>query len=63
MKYVMEKIKKCLRDVKDQPILNASILYGVNIILTGDKDFLSLNIEHPRCMTVTQFLENEGIEP
>lgn len=55
--------QKLIRDVKDQPILNASILYGVDIILTGDKDFLSLDIEHPRCMTVTQFLENEGIEP
>lgn len=27
----------------------------------GDKDFLSLEMEHPRCMTVAQFLECEGM--
>lgn len=47
---------------KDQPILNVAIVSDVDIILTGDKDFLSLEMEHPRCMTVTQFLENEGVE-
>lgn len=54
--------QKLIRDVKDQPILNSAILYDVDIILTGDKDFLSLDIEHPRCMTVAQFIENERIE-
>ncbi len=29
---------------------------------SGDKDFLSLDVEHPKCMTVAQFLESEGIE-
>lgn len=55
--------QKLIRDVKDQPLLNAAILYDVDIILTGDKDFLSLNMEHPKCITVTQFLEMEGVEP
>ena len=36
--------------------------YDVDIILTGDKDFLSLDMEHPKCMTVAQFLESEGVE-
>lgn len=49
--------QKLIRDAKDQPILNAAILYDVDIILTGDKDFLSLDMEHPKCMTVAQFLE------
>lgn len=33
-----------------------------NIILTGDKDFLSLEMEHPKCMIVAQFFEIEGVE-
>ena len=48
--------EKLIRDVKDQPILNAAIVFGVDIILTGDKDFLSLDIEHPQCMTAAEFL-------
>ena len=53
---------KLIRDAKDQPILNAAIVADVDVILTGDKDFLSLEIERPRCMTAAQFLEEEGVE-
>lgn len=53
--------KMQIRDTKDQPILNAAIVADVDIILTGDKDFLCLNMERPRCMTVTQFLTEEGL--
>lgn len=53
--------EKLIRDAKDQPILNAAIVSNVDIILTGDKDFLSLSMEHPRCITAAQFLENESI--
>lgn len=42
------EIEKLIRDAKDQPILNAAIVFDVDIVLTGDKDFLSLEIEHPR---------------
>ena len=55
--------EKLIRDAKDQPILNAAIVSDVDVILTGDKDFLSLDMDHPKCMTVAQFLENEDIEP
>lgn len=48
--------EKLIRDAKDQPILNAAIVFGVDIILTGDKDFLSLDMEYPRCMTAAEFL-------
>lgn len=54
--------EKLIRDAKDQPILNAAIIADVDIILTGDKDFLSLNIEYPSCMNVAQFLKMENIE-
>lgn len=46
---------------KDQPILNAAIIADVDMILTGDKDFLCLDMEHPRCVTAHQFLEMEGL--
>lgn len=45
-----------IRDETDQPILNAALFYGADIILTGDKDFLSLDLEHPKCMTAAEFL-------
>lgn len=40
--------EKLIRDSKDQPILNAAILYDIDIILTGD--------------TAAQFLDSEGVE-
>lgn len=54
---------KLIRDAKDQPILNAAIVAGVDVILTGDKDFLCLEMDHPKCMTAADFLEQEGVEP
>ncbi|MCD8217466.1 MAG: putative toxin-antitoxin system toxin component, PIN family [Clostridiales bacterium] len=58
----VDHAEKLIRDANDQPILNAAIISDIDIILTGDKDFLSLDMEHPKCMTVAQFLKNEGIE-
>ncbi len=54
--------QKLIRDAKDQPILNAAIVADVDVILTGDKDFLSLDLERPKCLTVSQFFEEEGVE-
>lgn len=53
----VEHAQKLIRDAKDQPILNAAIVSGVDIILTGDKDFLCLDMEVPRCMTPAQYLD------
>lgn len=50
-----------IRDAKDQPILNAAIVSDVDIILTGDKDFLCLEIDRLKCMTAAQFMEQEMI--
>ncbi len=47
-----------IRDPKDQPILNAAILANVDLLITGDKDFLVLDLEQPRCITAAQFLED-----
>jgi putative PIN family toxin of toxin-antitoxin system len=47
--------RNLIRDIKDQPILNAASAADVEIILTGDKDFLSLDIKKPKCMSVNEF--------
>lgn len=55
-----EGVKGMIRDVKDQPILIAAMRADVDIIITGDKDFLCLDLKRPRCMTAVQFLQMEG---
>lgn len=59
--HSVDHAQKLIRDAQDQPILNAAILSEVDVILTGDKDFLSLDLERPKCMTPAQFLEMEGL--
>ncbi len=56
----VDHAEKLIRDAKDQPILNAAIVYEVDVILTGDKDFLALDLERPRCITASQFLVEEA---
>ena len=50
--------EKTMRDLKDQPILNAAIQANVDLLITGDKDFLVLKLDQPKCLTAAQFLEN-----
>ena len=45
-----------IRDVKDAPILATAVLENVDIFLTGDKDFLVLDLEMPEILTMTEFL-------
>ena len=47
-----------IRDVKDRPILRAAINADVDILLTGDKDFLESGLERPRAMTPAEFLSD-----
>jgi putative PIN family toxin of toxin-antitoxin system len=44
-----------IRDSSDQPILNAAIWGKVDVILTGDKDFLCLDIPEISCVSVSEF--------
>ena len=53
----IREIRK-IRDPKDQPILNAAIEAKVDLLITGDKDFLVLHLKQPRCITAADFLEN-----
>jgi len=53
-----------IRDTDDRPILRAAIKARVNILVTGDKDFLESSITNPQIMTAAQFviLSNESEE-
>lgn len=42
-----------LRDKKDIPILSDAIYHDMDILLTGDKDFLESDIKHPVVLSPT----------
>jgi predicted nucleic acid-binding protein len=48
---------KLISDPKDYPILNAAIIADVDIIISGDKHFLELEMEHPKTMSVAEFIK------
>ena len=51
---------KLISDPKDAPILNAAILEDVDIVISGDRHFLSLGLERPEVLTAAQYLERMG---
>ena len=48
---------KLITDPKDHPILNAAIIADVDIVISGDRHFLELEMEHPKTMSVAGFLD------
>ena len=55
--YELEKDLFNLRDIKDIPILYSAIISNVDILITGDKDFESIDIDKPEIMTPAEFCE------
>lgn len=53
-----DNLEMKIRDVDDRPILRTAIEAKVDILLTGDKDFLESGIENPRIMTPAEFLKS-----
>lgn len=45
-----------VRDAKDRPILRAAVNADVDLLLTGDKDFLEYNIVKPKIISALNFL-------
>jgi len=45
-----------IRDIHDYPILATSILEDVDVLITGDKDFAAVDINHPEILTPAEFL-------
>jgi len=50
---------KLISDPKDHQILNAAIIADVDIIISGDRHFLELGMEHPKTMSVAEFLDED----
>ena len=48
-----EKIK--IKDVKDQPILNVAIQYGVDVLVSGDRHFLELGIKSLKILSPMEY--------
>ena len=46
-----------IRDDKDYMVLHTAILADVDVLITGDKDFMDVEIEHPEILTPREFLE------
>ncbi|MDD6069352.1 MAG: putative toxin-antitoxin system toxin component, PIN family [Clostridiales bacterium] len=46
-----------MRDAKDPPILATAIMEGIDVFVTGDKDFLVLDVDMPEIVTMAEFLE------
>ena len=49
-----------IRDVKDYPVLYSAIAAKVDVLITGDKDILTVEIEHPDILTVREFVARFG---
>lgn len=46
-----------IRDVKDYPVLYTAIVEQVDVLITGDKDFLNIDLEKPEILSPAQFCE------
>lgn len=44
-----------IRDLKDQPILNAACAHEIDILITGDKHFLELDLSMPHISTPSNY--------
>lgn len=46
-----------IRDINDRPILRSALKAGVEIFVTGDKDFLESAVKKPQIVTPSQFIQ------
>lgn len=51
-----------IRDSNDYPILYSAIMGAADVLVTGDKDFDDVQVETPKIMTPTQFLDEYAAE-
>ena len=57
-----EAPQKLIADPKDVPILNAAIIAGVEIIISGDNHFLTLDLKRPKTLKAAEYLQYVGAE-
>ena len=48
--------EKRVRDINDRPIMRAAVSANVDVVLTGDKDFLESGLSHPQLKTAAEFI-------
>lgn len=46
-----------MRDPKDLPVIYSAVYAGVDVLVTGDKDFADLKIARPEILTPKRFFE------
>ncbi len=51
-----------LRDEKDIPVLSDAVYYNVDVILSGDKDFLEAGLERPAVKSVSELWDFLGYD-
>jgi predicted nucleic acid-binding protein len=50
-----------LRDAKDIPVLSDARFHHIDVILTGDKDFLEADLDSPIILTPSMMMEYFGL--
>jgi len=50
------EVEAKIRDISDRPILRAAIAANVDVIITGDNDFLESGVTNPCIMTAADFV-------
>ena len=45
-----------IRDIRDYPVLYSAIIEDVDIFITGDADFIEVEIDRPEIVTPSEFL-------
>ena len=45
-----------IRDINDYPVLYTAIVENIDIFITGDKDFLEVNVEKPEIIIPSDFI-------
>lgn len=46
-----------IRDPMDYPVLYSAIIGNADIFVTGDRDFLDVNVQHIRILTPSEYVE------
>lgn len=49
-----------IRDAKDYPVLYSAIAAKADVLITGDKDILTVEMEHPDILTAREFVARYG---
>jgi len=52
------EVVNLIRDPKDASILSAALENDIDIIISGDKDFIVLDFDKPKTVTPADYLEN-----